>query len=43
MTHEEQKTAKSFMGSAERYDKVVNHAYYFLAPVTDSNQLKIGG
>jgi hypothetical protein len=43
MTPEEQKTAKSFMGSAERYDKVVNHAYYFLAPVTDSNQLKIGG
>lgn len=43
MTEEEQKVAKSFMGSADRYDKVVQYAHYFLAPVTDSNQLKIGG
>lgn len=43
MTAEEQKVAKSFMGSADRYDKVVQYAHYFLAPVTDSNQLKIGG
>ena len=43
MTAEEQKTAASFMGSAEKYDKVVQYAHYFLAPVTDSNQLKIGG
>jgi len=43
MTPEEQKTAKSFMGSAEKYDKVVQYAHYFLAPVTDNNQLKIGG
>lgn len=43
MTEEEQKVAKSFMGTAERYDKVVDHAHYFLAPVTDSSQLKIGG
>lgn len=43
MTAEEQKVAKSFMGSADKYDKVVQYAHYFLAPVTDSNQLKIGG
>lgn len=43
MTEEEQKVAKSFMGSADKYDKVVQYAHYFLAPVTDSNQLKIGG
>ena len=43
MTEEEQKVAKSFMGSAEKYDKVVQYSHYFLAPVTDSNQLKIGG
>jgi len=43
MDPEEQKVAKSFMGSADRYDKVVQYAHYFLAPVTDSNQLKIGG
>ena len=43
MTAEEQKVAKSFMGTADRYDKVVQHANYFLAPITDSSQLKIGG
>ena len=43
MTEEEQKVAASFMGSADKYDKVVQYAHYFLAPVTDSNQLKIGG
>ena len=44
MTAEEQKTVKSFMhGSASDYDKVVDHARYFLAPVTDSSQLRIGG
>jgi len=43
MDPEEQKVAKSFMGSADKYDKVVQYAHYFLAPVTDSNQLKIGG
>lgn len=43
MTAEEQKVAKSFMGTPEKYDKVVQYAHYFLAPVTDSNQLKIGG
>lgn len=43
MTEEEQKVAKSFMGSADKYDKIVQYAHYFLAPVTDSNQLKIGG
>lgn len=43
MTSEEQKTAKSFMGSAEKYDKVVQYAHYFLAPVVDSSQIKIGG
>lgn len=43
MTSEEQRTAKSFMGSAEKYDKVVQYAHYFLAPVVDSSQIKIGG
>lgn len=43
MTAEEQKVAKSFMGTADRYDKVVQHANYFLAPLSDSNMLKIGG
>lgn len=43
MTAEEQKVAKSFMGTAERYDKVVQHANYFLAPLSDGNLLKIGG
>lgn len=43
MTAEEQKVAKSFMGTADRYDKVVQHANYFLAPITDSSLLKIGG
>lgn len=43
MTTEEQKVAKSFMGTADRYDKVVQHAHYFLAPLSDSSQLKIGG
>lgn len=43
MTAEEQKVAKSFMGTADRYDKVVQHANYFLAPLSDSSQLKIGG
>ena len=43
MTAEEQKVAKSFMGTAERYDKVVLHANYFLAPLSDGNLLKIGG
>lgn len=43
MTAEEQKVAESFMGTAEKYDKVVEYAHYFLAPVTDSSQLKIGG
>ena len=43
MTAEEQKVAKSFMGTPEKYDKVVQYAHYFLAPVTDTNQLKIGG
>ena len=43
MTAEEQKVAKSFMGTADRYDKVVQHANYFLAPLSDSSQLKIVG
>lgn len=43
MTAEEQKVAKSFMETAERYDKVVQHANYFLAPLSDGNLLKIGG
>jgi len=43
MTVEEQKVAKSFMGTADRYDKVVQHAHYFLAPLSDSSQLKIVG
>lgn len=43
MTAEEQKVAKSFMGTADRYDKVVQHANYFLAPLSDGNLLKIGG
>ena len=43
MTEEEQKVVKSFMGSAEKYDKVVQYSHYFLAPVVDSSQLKIGG
>lgn len=43
MTAEEQKVAKSFMGTAERYDKVVQHANYFLAPLSESSQIKIGG
>ena len=43
MTAEEQKVAKSFMGTADRYDKVVQHANYFLAPLSDSSLLKIGG
>lgn len=43
MTAEEQKVAKSFMGTADRYDKVVQHAHYFLAPLSDSSQLKIVG
>ena len=43
MSADEQKVAKSFMGSADKYDKVVQYAHYFLAPVTDTNQLKIGG
>ena len=43
MPAEEQKVAKSFMGTADRYDKVVQHASYFLAPITDSSLLKIGG
>ena len=43
MPPEEQKVAKSFMGTADRYDKVVQHANYFLAPLSDSSQIKIGG
>ena len=43
MSADEQKVAKSFMGTADKYDKVVQYAHYFLAPVTDTNQLKIGG
>ena len=43
MTAEEQRVAKSFMGTAEKYDKVVQHASYFLAPLSDSAPLKIGG
>lgn len=43
MTAEEQNVAKSFMGTADRYDKVVQHANYFLAPLSDSSQLKIVG
>jgi len=42
MQPEEQKVAKSFMGTADRYDKVVQHANYFLAPLSDNNMLKIG-
>ena len=43
MTEEEQKVAKSFMGTSDRYDKVVQHANYFLAPLSDSSPLMIGG
>lgn len=43
MDPEEQKVAKSFMGSADRYDKVVQYAHYFLADPTQAQTLKIGG